>query len=140
MKDGQAGEALHRLRRNHGVAVVAEDRPGNPAFGKGLAKAVHETLDGLAQVPLGVATDPAVVVQDAEQPGRVPPAARQQDGARGGVKVEMPEAVRILHLEGPHLARINARLGPLSPRAADRTLALAAHQPVGLHVAQDRAV
>ena len=133
--DRQALEALGSLGGEHGRAVVAEQAARQAALREGLAQAMDEALGvTVADVPLQVAAQARVVVDHGEQGGVGPLAAGGQDLAPGLVEVAVPQPMHVGHLEEPALARHEAGVLLVAPRAA--VLA----QPVMLHVAAHRGV
>ena len=65
--DAQSLEALPRLGRQHRGAVVRQQRPGQASLLDRLRQPVAERLCRLGEVPLQVAAQPGVVVEDPEQ-------------------------------------------------------------------------
>lgn len=51
-----------------------------------------------------------MIIEDAEQHGPLPLAARQDDAASGHVEVEVPERMHVRHFERPPLTRHEAFL------------------------------
>ena len=84
MQDAEAGEAFADLGRGHGRAVVAQGGAWQAALLERLGKAVRDHLGSLGQIPLKMAGEARAVVEDAEQDGRHPFAARLCGKSRGG--------------------------------------------------------
>jgi hypothetical protein len=100
LDDGEAFEALASFGGDHRGAVVAEQGARKPSFLEGLAEAVNERLGVLfTEVPLRMATEARMVVEDSEQERLLTLTARQDDRAVGLVEVEVPEAVDVRDLE-----------------------------------------
>jgi hypothetical protein len=77
LQDRQPLEALLSFSGEHCGAVVAEHSTRQAALLERLAQAVDEGLGVLwIEVPLGVAAEAGVIVEDAEQDGALPLAAR----------------------------------------------------------------
>ncbi len=73
-----------------------------------LNEAVGEHFGRLGDVPLCMATEPRVVVEDREEIGRHEAARAQQYLARTLVEVEVPERVDVLDLVAADLALLEA--------------------------------
>ena len=89
MNDAEAVQSLLDLARGHGRAVVGHQRPRHPALHQRLAQPVDEGLGGLGQVPLQVAAQARVVVEEAEQDGRAPLAGGGQHPALAVMEVSV---------------------------------------------------
>ena len=140
--DAEPEQPLLDLARRHRRAVVGEQGPGQGSLHEGLAEAVDEDLGGLLQIPLQVTAQARVVIEEAEQDGRLPLARRRQHAALAVVEVGMPQRVAAGDLVAQHLAGFGGRLVldlvPLPGTLADQ--AAIAHRPrqrrVGRHRAQ----
>lgn len=119
--DGQPAQALAVLPREHGRAIVRQKDARETALEKGLQKAVNEFLRALALVPLGVADQPRMVIEDPQQKRLDPLAPSRQDPARRVVEVQMPHPADILDLEA---ALLPGRRGPFSGRQRTRSVLL----------------
>src|SRR5208283_2656446 len=136
----QPGESLFGFGRNHGRAVIVEQRAGQIALLKSLAQAVAQLASPFGQIPLQMATEPRVVIEDAQQ-DRIGPLAVGPQHAQGAVmKVQMPESVDVFAFVTADLAGFIAVLGGLGPRTVDRPPALTLEEPVALHPAPQRDV
>ena len=102
---------------------------------------MDEDLGGLGEVPLQVAAQTRVVVEEAEQDGRLPLARGAQHAALGAVHIGMPQRVRARDLVAQHLAGFDRRLGlalmPLAPALAHQRAS--AHRPGQRRVGRHRA-
>ena len=135
MQDAEAGEAFADLGRGHGRAVVAQGGAWQAALLERLGKAVRDHLGSLGQIPLKMAGEARAVVEDAEQDGRHPFAARREHLPRSVMAVPMPQAVDILGLVAADLALDNACLGTLCPFGSARAQAPALVETIGAHEA-----
>ncbi len=136
--DAQTLESLTGLGGKHGRAVVAEHAPRQAALLKRLTEPVHQGLRRFLQVPLQVAAQPRVVIEDPERDGLLPLPARQGDAALRLVKVEVPERVHVADLEGPPLAGDEARLQLVASRLAPLAQAVMLHVATHARVAGQR--
>ena len=120
----------------HRRAVVAHQRARQAALHEGLAEPVDEDLGGLREVPLQVAAEARVVIEEAEQDRRLPFAGGGQHAALAVVEIAVPEAVAARDLVAQHLAGLRDRrgLGLEAPAAA------LAHQPAIAHRPGERRV
>jgi hypothetical protein len=140
LQNRQALQALLRLGCQHGGAVVAEHGAWQPPFLKCLAQAVDERLGVLlSQVPLSVAAQPRVIVEDAEQHGPFPLACGQEQAALGFMEVEVPERVHVTHLERAALAGDEVRLELVAARFSAFAEPVLFHVPADARVARKRA-
>ena len=140
MQDAEAGEALADLGRGHGRAVVAQGGAWQAALLERLGEAVRDHLGSLGQIPLQMAGEARAVVEDAEQDGRHPFAARREHLPRSVMAVPMPQAVDILGLVAADLALDNACLGTLGPFGSARAQAAALVETIGAHEATQRGI
>ena len=140
MNNAQTHQALLGFAGQHGRAVVTHERARQAALLKGLAGTVAEFLGALGQIPLGMASQAAMIIEDAQQDRIGPATVVQQDRQRAVMKVQVPEAVDIFVFVTAHLAALEAVLGRLGARAVDRATAWAFAQAVGFHKAQDRGI
>ena len=65
---------------------------------------MHDRVDGEVEVPLGMAAEPRVVVEHAEEKRLLPLADWQQNIAAALVKIAVPSGMPVPHLEGAPLA------------------------------------
>ncbi len=86
MHDPQALEPLNGLGGEHGRAVVGQKRARQAALLECLRQRVDESFGGLVEIPLQVATEAGVVVEDTEELWFLPLARGGKDGgaSRGG--------------------------------------------------------
>ena len=144
MNDAEPVQPVGDLAGRHRRAVVAHQRARQAALHEGLAEPVDEDLGGLREVPLQVAAEARVVVEEAEQDRRLPFAGRRRHAALGVVHIAVPEAVAARHLVAEHLAGLRGRhgLGLEAPPAALAHQPAIAHRPgqrrVGGHRAERR--
>ncbi len=121
-RDAEPVQPLLDLARGHRRAVVGQQGPRQTALHEGLAKAVDEHLGGLGEVPLKVAAEARVVVEEAEQDRRLPLARGGQHATLGAVHVGVPQGVRARDLVAQYLAGFDRRPGlalmPLAPALA----------------------
>lgn len=130
LKDRESLDALHRFCGEHGGPVVAQDGAGQATLLERLTETMHQRLGVFwIEVPLRVAAEPGVIVQNAEQNGLLSLAAGEHDGPSSLVEVEVPEGVHVGHLERPSLTRHEAFLELVATRST------ALGQAVVLHVA-----
>ena len=99
------------LGGEHRRAVVAQKRAREPAFQECLGEPVHEALGRLVEVPLEMADEAGVIVEEADQPWSRPLSARREHFARAVVEVGVPEGMGVRDLEAAHLAVVEALHG-----------------------------
>ena len=75
--DAQPQQPRGKFLRHHGRAVVGHQGAGQSAFLNGLRETMHEIFGGLGQIPLQVAAEPRVIVQDAQGQRPLPLATRR---------------------------------------------------------------
>ena len=128
-RDAESKQPLLDLARGHRRAVVGQQGPRQAPLHEGLAQPVDEDLGGLGEVPLQVAAQARVVVEEAEQDGRLPLARGGQHAALAAVHIGVPQGVAARDLVAQHLAGFDRRPGlalmPLAPALA--------HQPASPH-------
>ena len=130
MDDAEAVQSLLDLAGGHRRTVVGHQRPGQPALHQRLAQPVDEDLGGLGEVPLEVAAEAGVVVEEAEQDGRLPLAGGGQHPALAVMHIGVPQSVTARDLVAQHLARFDrASLGLARHGSAPAP----AHQPQRAH-------
>ena len=96
MHDAEPVQSFLDFAGGHRGAVVGHQGPGQAALHERLAQSVDEDLGGLGQIPLQVAAEPGVVVEEAEQDGRLPlPGRRQHPALR---MMEVPMRCYVEHL------------------------------------------
>src|SRR5208337_1855748 len=95
---------------HHRRAVVGQQRTWQTAFLDRLRESVHEILRGLREVPLDVAAQSRVVIEDAQRDGAQPLAVVSEHLERSVVEIEMPQRPDVLGLVAADLSR----LAPLS--------------------------
>ena len=94
--------------------LSSEQRAGQSALLKRLAQAVTEFLGAFGQIPLGMAAQARMIIEDAQQERVSPLAVGQEHPQRAVVKVQMPEPVDILALVAANLAGLEAVPRPLA--------------------------
>ena len=115
MDDPQSQQPFGHFLGDHRRAVVGQQRPGQTAFLDRLGEPVHEILGGLREVPLHVAAQPRVVVEDAQGDRALPLAAGREHLERAVVEIEMPQGADVLGFVAADLA-LFATLGRASLR------------------------
>ena len=130
MNNAKPVQSLLDFAGHHGRAVVGHQGPGQTPLHERLAEPVNEDLGGLRQVPLQMAAEPRMIVEEAQQDRRLPFAGRRQHPAPAMVEVRMPERVAALDLVAQHLAGLDPRRGLGFVEAPPAPLA---HQPQRLH-------
>ncbi len=116
--DTQAQETLGDFVGHHRRAVVGQESTGQAAFLDRLGEPVHQVLGGLREVPLDVAAEPRVVVEDAQRDRPQPLAAGGEHLERTVVEIEMPETPDVRGFVAADLARLASHLGTVLPRGA----------------------
>ena len=109
--DAQSREPVLHFVRGERLAVVGHQRPRQPALLNRLREPVHEVLGVLRKVPLQVADEPRVVVDDRERDRRDVLAARHQHLLAAVMEVGVPEPVDVLVLVAAHLALVEPAFG-----------------------------
>ena len=92
---------------------------------------MDEGLGGLFEVPLQMAAEPGVVVENAEQLGLAPLSVCGKDPARALVKVQVPEAVHV----GDLVRALLTRLERLAVRGLAMAMFAGAQEALPLHEA-----
>ena len=139
VQDAQAGQPAGELAGQHGGAVVRHQCARQAPLLQCLAEAVRQGFRGLVEIPLGMAGEAGMVVEDAEQHRLQPAPVAAQHLARAMVEIEVPQGVDVGDLEAAHLELLAARLrGQCAVGAAHR--ARLAQQAAFPHVAADGGV
>ena len=99
-----------------------------------------ELFGAFAQIPLGMATEPGVVIQDAQQQRIGPLTVLQEHAQRPMMKVQVPQAVDIGVFVAAHFPSLEVVFGGLGARAVDRAAAAAFEQALRFHEAQHRGI
>ena len=89
--DPQAEEALGDFVGHHGRSVVGQESTGQTTLLNRLREPVHEVIGGLREVPLDVAAESRMVIEDARRDWAEPLAAGCEHLERAMVEIEMPE-------------------------------------------------
>ncbi len=139
MQDPQGVQAGTELLGLHGGTVVGHQGPGQSPFLERLTEPMHQGLGGLVPIPLEMADQAGVVVEDAQQQRGCPGTGRGQHRDRPMMEVGVPEAVDVLGLVAAHLQLFQApfRLPGTGGIALWRPLA---EVPPCLEVAPDGAI
>lgn len=98
VNDPQPQQPLSHFVGDHRRAVVGQQRPRQPAFLDRLGEPVDEVLGRLRQIPLQVAAQARVVVEDAQSQRALPAAAGAEHLERAVVEIEMPQRADVLGL------------------------------------------
>ena len=140
MHDPQSLEPFGEFLGDHRSPAVGHEPSGKTAFLDPLGEPVDEVLGGLGEVPLQMAAQPRMVVEDAQGDGRLPAAAGREDLQPAVVEIAVPQRADVLGFVAADLA-LFAALGrqDFAGAALDVRPRLA-EQAVGLHVAPDRAI
>ena len=141
VKDAQTPKALSRLRRQHRRAIIRHQRARQAALLERLAHSVGQILRGLPHIPLRMAAQTRMIVQNPQQMRIDPLPIRHQDSQRTGMKIQMPECVDVFAFIAAHFTPLETRLRSQRPRRtmrrpAPRTL----HHAVSLQVPHHRIV
>jgi hypothetical protein len=140
MHDAQPLESFGEFLGDHRSPAVGHIRSGKPPFLDGLGGPVDEILGGLGEVPLQMATQSRMVVEDAQGDGFLPAAAGREDLQPTVMEVGMPERAHVLGFITADLALFAALGRPDFAGAALDARPRLADQAVGLHVAANRAI
>jgi hypothetical protein len=132
VQDAQRVQSSGELLGLHGTAVIAHQGPGQGAFLQRLRETMHQGLGGLIEVPLQVADQTRVVVDDRQHQRCGPGPGTGEHLARTVMEVQMPEGVNVLGLVAAHLAGLQAPGSLLSARGSPG-IGAAAMQPGTLH-------
>ena len=140
MDDPQAEQPFGDFVGHHGRAVVGQEGTGQPALLDRLGEAVHEVLGGLGGVPLDVAAEPRVVVEDAQGDRAEPLAAGGEHLERTVVEIEMPERADVGGFVAADLTGLAPDLGTFFSGAHFWVRPGPGHPAVRLHVASYRGI
>ncbi len=140
MYNSQPLQPFGEFLGDHRSPAVGHIRAGQTPFLDGLGGPVDEILGGLGEVPLQMAAQSRMVVQDAQGDGFLPAAAGREDLQPTVMEIGVPERAHVLGFVTADLALFAALGRPdfagtaldARPRLADQT--------VGLHVAANRAI
>ena len=108
MLNAQIPEAVLKLLRHHRTAPVAHQRARQPPFHERLLKSVHQIFGVLDQVPLGMKTHAAVIVERCKALGPMPSAVCIRHPETPVVKIQMTERPHMGRLEAPHLSLLQS--------------------------------
>ncbi len=114
MEDAQRMHSGGEFLGLHRRAVIAHQGARQPALVQRLPQAMDQGLGGLIEVPLQMADQAGVIVDDRQQQGLDPDATPGQHLARAMMKVQMPQGMDILGFIAAHLAGLQALGGLLS--------------------------
>jgi len=117
MQDAQGMQPLTEFVRHHGGAVVRHEGAGQASLLQRLREAVHQGLGGLVEVPLQMADQAGMVVDDAEQQWLDPLSGRGEHLPGAVMEIQVPQGERVLDLEAAYLAVLQALLGFYCPGA-----------------------
>ena len=138
--DPQPQQALAHFLGDHGRAVIAQQRPGQTAFLDRLGEPMHQILGRLREVPLQMAAQPRVIVEDPQRQRPLPLATRQEHRKRALMEVQMPQGADILGLVAADLSTLaSLRRTFLAGTALGRRPPLA-DPAVSLHISPDRGI
>ena len=140
MDDSQAQQPLGDFVGHHGRAVIGQESTRQTAFLDRLGESVHEVLGGLREVPLDVAAESRVVVEDAQRDRAQPLAAGSEHLERTVVEIEMPQRPDVLGFKAADLTRLASFFGAHFTGAVPGLEPRLAHPAVRLHVAPDRGI
>ena len=101
---------------------------------------MHQILGSLREVPLDVAAQSRVVVEDAQRDRAQPLAAGSKHLERSMVEIEMPQRPDVRGFVAADLARLSPSFGVGFAGALVQRNPGLFHQAVGLHVALDRGI
>ena len=140
MDDSQTEEALGDFLGHHRRAVSGQEGTGQTALLDRLGEPVHEILGGLGEVPLDVAAEPRVVIEDAQGDRAQPLSAGGEHLERTVVEIEVPETSDVGGFVAADLARLAPDLGTFFSGALFRVRPGPGHPAVRLHVAPHRGI
>ena len=129
MDDPQPQQTFAHLLGHHCRAVVGQEGAGQAAFLDRLRESMHEILGGLGKVPLEVAAEPRMVVQDGQGDGPLPLAAGSEDLPRTVMEVEVPKRPHVLGFVAADLPVLASLGGNDFARAALRPHARLRNRP-----------
>jgi hypothetical protein len=110
---GKPRKSVSGFLGEHGRTVVGHQGPRQAALHDRLGESVNQTLGGLAEVELQVATQPRVIVEDGERHRALPFSGFLQQSDLGQMKVQVPERMDMGGLVAAHLTLLTAPCGPL---------------------------
>ena len=99
-----------------------------------------QLASALGQIPLEMATESRVVIEDAEHNRIRPLAVGLQHAQRAVMKIQMPQAIDIFALVAANLPGLVAMLGRLGSRTVNRTQASPLEEPMTFHITPERGV
>ncbi len=138
--DAQAQQPFGDFLGHHGRAVIGQESPRQPAFLDRLGESVDQVLGGLTEVPLDVAAEPRVVIEDAQRDRVQPGPGVREHLERAVVEVEVPQRPDVLGLVAANLASLASGFGDRLARVPGGLGLGFAHPAVSLHVALDRGI
>ena len=106
MDDSQAQETFGDFLGHHRRAVIGQESTRQAPFLDRLGESVHQVLGGLREVPLDVAAQSRVVIEDAQRDRAQPLAAGSEHLERSVVEIEMPQRPDVLGFVAADLARL----------------------------------
>ena len=109
--DSQAEQTLGDFLGHHRRAVIGQEGPGQAAFLDRLGESVHQVLGGLGEVPLDVAAESRVVIEDAQRDRAEPLAAGGEHLERAVVEIEMPQRPDVLGFVAADLSGLTPLFG-----------------------------
>ena len=101
---------------------------------------MHQVLGGLREIPLDVAAQSRVVVEDAQRDRGAPLAVRSEHLERSMVEIEMPQRPDVLGFVAADLSGLAPCFGAHFAGALAGTRPWLAQQAVSLHVPLDRGI
>ena len=101
---------------------------------------MHQVLGGLREIPLDVAAQSRMIVEDAQRDRPQPLAALSEHLERSVVEIEVPQRPDILGFVAADLARLASLFRASFARTPFGPRRRFAHQAVRLHVTLDRGI
>ena len=101
---------------------------------------MDQVVGGLREIPLHVAAQSRVIVEDGQGDGALPLAAGSKHLKRSMVEIEMPQGPDVGGFIAADLARLPPSFGAGFARALVQKKPGLLHQAVGPHVALDRGI
>ena len=138
--DAQAQETLGDFLGHHRRAVIGQESTRQTAFLDRLGESVYEVLRGLREVPLDVAAESRVVIEDAQRNRPQPLAVGSEHLERSVVEIEMPQRPDVLGFKAANLACLAPFFGAHFTGAVPGLGSRLAHPAVRLHVAPNRGI
>ena len=138
VNDPQSLEPLGEFLGDHRSPIVGHERSGQTAFLDGLGRPVGEVLGRLGEVPLQMAAQSRMIVQDTQSDRKLPLAAGREDLQPAVVEIAVPQRADVLGFVAADLT-LFAALGRQDfagaalnahPRLAEHAVAL--HVSAGL--------